>query len=119
MSTNTRDTIITEALKGLNIIRPGNTLSETQLNRCVTALNNLVKSWQHYFIQSWPSEEGILVLSKGRTVYTLGSDKTICLQSPIQIGVTSITGTTIKVDNSDELHISDKIILLSDFTRHV
>lgn len=109
MATSTRDDIIKKSLIFLGVIRLGSSLSTTQINNAVPILDSIAKSWQSYFIESWPQEEAVLFLSSNKTRYTLGADTTICALNPARVDMTFVSSNIIDVGNTDEYIVGQNI----------
>lgn len=112
----TRDQIISDALIGLGVYRPGATISTVDYNYCSNILNKLVKAWQGQGIHMWKATEGTLFLVNGQNKYTLSSTSTdLAGDNVVETTLTADgSGTSLTVTSTSGMITGDTIVICLD-----
>lgn len=76
--TATADDIVSGALRLIGEVDAGQSISASDMQDGLQALNYLVKSWQAQGLHLWTKTEGILFLDKGKMDYKLGPSGDEC-----------------------------------------
>ena len=114
--TETRDTIVSNALTLLGAVGAGETVTANDTTLCVSILNAMVKAWMSQGIHLWTEEEGTIYLVKGQTTYNLpganGSDGT---GTPVETTLTAAgSGTSLTVASIIGISNADTIGIVLD-----
>jgi hypothetical protein len=81
-----RDTIITAALRKLQVIELGVTPDATTVTNAAQSLNILIKAWQTQGIKLWTVVEDTLTLVANQTSYTIGpSGPDLITDKPLKV----------------------------------
>ena len=121
--TTTAADIVNAALRLIGEIDANQPVPAVQTQDGLEALNYMVKDWQNQGLHLWTKTEGVLFLDVGKTNYLIGpsGDEATTADDFIntELSVAGVaTDTTINLDSSTGIAISDKIgILLDDGTR--
>lgn len=115
--------IVNAALRLIGEIDANQPTPSVQTQDGLEALNYMLKDWQNQGLHLWTKTEGVLFLDVGKTNYLIGpsGDEATTADDFIntELSVAGVaTDTTINLDSSTGIAISDKIgILLDDGTR--
>lgn len=71
-----RDTIISTALRKLQVIELGTTPDANTLSNAAQSLNIMIKAWQSQGIKLWTVQEYPIPLVAGQNTYTIGNSTT-------------------------------------------
>jgi len=99
--TQTRDSIISRALRILGVVAQGETPTSTQVTEASQALNGLVLAWQADGMPLWAIKKYTLSLNDGQKEYILGSGVSspgINLPKPLKIFQAWYTNINTNVD---------------------
>ena len=117
----TRNEIIADSLTLLGVYRPGATVSSADYAFCSNILNKIVKDWEGQGIKLFTQEEGILILTDGKSTYTLSASTTDKVgMNPVQTALTAdCSSTSATVASTVGMTATDNIsIALDDNTIH-
>lgn len=115
----TRNEIVTDALTGLGVLRPGGTATTNDINYCSNWLNKIVKSWEGQGIHMWKEAEGTLFLLTNVNTYTIAGTGNVAGIDVVETTLTAAASTTsLTVTSTTGMTAADQIgIELDDGTR--
>jgi hypothetical protein len=117
--TNTRDEIITVALRKLGVLSYGETPASDQIADASGELNRMVKAWQADGIHLWAYSEGVLFFESGKEKYNLGAtgDRAANVNNFVQTELAAdvaLGASTITVDSITDISDTDVIGVVQD-----
>src|SRR5512138_3622817 len=102
-----RDTIITTALRKLQVIELGVTPDSTTLANSAQALNIMIKAWQTQGIKLWTIQNYIIPLVAATNAYTIATDRPLkIIQAWMRnISVTPNIDTPLQILSRQEYNV--------------
>lgn len=122
--TNTRNEIVTAALNKIGILGTNETLSQSDLQYAAGELNRMIKHWDTQGLHLWKYTEGVLVLEKDVSEYSVSSSVgRFVLESDFvatTMSATAVAGaTSLTVTSTTGMAVSDVIgVVTTDDTIH-
>ncbi len=98
MTAETAQSLIQDALEGIGVYAPGETVATADLNRCLVILNDMMDIWSNESLMSYANTEQSGLLVPGIHVYTIGVGGDFNLTRPIRI--LDSPGTCYSVDQN-------------------